>query len=179
MGLATLDVPIVSFRILYLLVQRLLQILNLKIIRESRTLTRLHQSSLQIFYFFLLLELLDLLREIDWRWLSWLGPLKNFHFSDTITIRNRHMIAMNGKLPRKVPIFLTSQLRCLVSLLLVPQQHMFLHFRYILRGLVLRVCKLHQRLSVANRRVLNITPVGLLLQQQLLVLLAHLLLDHI
>lgn len=69
------------------------------------------------------------------------------------------MIAVDRQLARKVAVLLACYLRRLVSLLLIPQQHMLLHFRHVLRCLVLLVGELHQCLSVADRRVLDIASI--------------------
>lgn len=62
--LATFDIAIISLRALDLLIQGLLKVLYLEIIRERRALARLNQRPLLALNLLLLLELLDLLRQV-------------------------------------------------------------------------------------------------------------------
>lgn len=150
----------------------MLEVLHLKVVGEGRTLARLDQRPLQALDLLLLLQLLDLLRQVH-------RMLEQVDVREAITIRYRHnMIAIYRQFPREVAILRARDLRRLVRLLLVSQQHVLLQFRHVLLGLVLRVCQLHQGLSVADGGVLNVASIRLLLQQLLLILLAHLLLDR-
>ena len=104
----------------------------MKIVGERRTLARLNERPFQALDLLLLFQLLNLLWQIHL-------VVQQVNFRDAVAVRNRHVITIDRQLARKVAVLLACYLWRLVCLLLVPKQHMFLHFRHILRGLVLRV----------------------------------------
>ena len=114
LGFAAFDVAIVSLGALYLLIQRLLEVLYLvKIVGERGTLARLNERPLQTLDLLLLFQLLNLLRQINL-------VIQKVHFGDAVAVRNRHVITVDRQLARKVAVLLASYLRRLVCLLLVP-----------------------------------------------------------